>query len=111
MRAYEVRNKEDYPDENLLDHGDVIQSWLERWELGHFKGTPLMPKNDGKAADTWPMEEGIFERWRHARGVHACRTLHALQTQALVASATGMQTLTMHAQTACRPCVFLWLAS
>ena len=48
VRAYAVRDKRDYPNENALDHGDIIDDWLERWEAGAWKASPTMPKNDAR---------------------------------------------------------------
>ena len=47
--AYQVRMKQNYPPEFLLDHNEVFQQWVELWEAEEIgKNDDRMPKNDRK---------------------------------------------------------------
>ena len=69
VKAYQVRDKSTYPDEDFLDHGDVMQRWLERWKLGQLKSSSAMPTSvAGKAGDAYPLAEDMNDTWLHVKG-------------------------------------------
>ena len=67
--AYQVRKKQNYPPEFLLDHTEVFQQFVELWEAEVIgKDDDRMPKNDGKAGAAHPPLEEVHEFWKHVRG-------------------------------------------
>jgi hypothetical protein len=69
VKGYRARDKRGYPDDEITDHGDLMQRFIERWELGALKDSPCMPTLVGGAAgDAYPIQEDVNDRWVYIKG-------------------------------------------
>ena len=77
VKEWRARDKRSYGHENFLDHGDIMQSFLERWERGALEGSPVLPTAaGGKAGAAFPLrEDGVDEMWGCMRSARECPAL------------------------------------
>ena len=67
VKAWQVRDKTDYPEQKWLDHGDVFDYFLDEWLAERLKQSPCLPSRVGATGAIYPSMEDVEDRWRYIR--------------------------------------------